>query len=88
MIAGGSLKTANDADVLAFKWAPDGKSIFCARNQDDVGNIWSARLDGAHPKKLTDFSPTKSSLSTFHLIIALLFPGDDCFSPHPLENVK
>jgi Tol biopolymer transport system component len=49
-------ETANDADVPVLKWAPDGKSILYARNENGVGNIWSVGLDGAHPTKLTDFS--------------------------------
>jgi Tol biopolymer transport system component len=43
-------------EVLAFKWASDGRSILYARNENGVGNIWSVGLDGGHPRKLTDFS--------------------------------
>jgi dipeptidyl aminopeptidase/acylaminoacyl peptidase len=41
--------------VEAFKWAPDGKSILYARNENGVGNIWSAPIDGKPPRKLTAF---------------------------------
>jgi Tol biopolymer transport system component len=41
--------------VVAFKWAPDGKSILYARNEHGVGNIWSAPIDGKAPRKLTAF---------------------------------
>jgi Tol biopolymer transport system component len=43
------------SDVVAFAWAPDGKSILYARNEHGVGNIWSTPIDGKAPKKLTAF---------------------------------
>jgi len=41
--------------VVAFTWAPDGKSILYARNENGVGNIWSTPIDGKAPRKLTAF---------------------------------
>jgi eukaryotic-like serine/threonine-protein kinase len=38
-----------------YVWAPDGKSILYAREENGVGNIWSVPLDGKAPKKLTLF---------------------------------
>jgi len=39
----------------AFRWAADGKSIFYARNEKGIGNIWSVPLAGGAPKRLTNF---------------------------------
>jgi Tol biopolymer transport system component len=59
-ITGGVLRDLSvpvaPGQVRAFKWSPDGKSILYARNENGVGNIWSAGLEGGHPRKLTDFS--------------------------------
>jgi Tol biopolymer transport system component len=56
---GGALKKVKmpvaPGDVSDFKWARDGKSILYATTENGVANIWSVSLDGAHPKKLTDF---------------------------------
>jgi eukaryotic-like serine/threonine-protein kinase len=41
--------------VVAFTWAPDGKSILYARNENGVGNIWSTPINGKAPRKLTAF---------------------------------
>jgi Tol biopolymer transport system component len=41
--------------AIAIKWAPDGKSILYAKNENDVGNVWSVPLEGGHPRKLTNF---------------------------------
>jgi serine/threonine protein kinase len=42
--------------VKAFKWSADGKSILYARNENGVGNIWSAGLQGGRQRELTGFS--------------------------------
>jgi Tol biopolymer transport system component len=44
-----------DADVGAFIWAPDGKSILYALATNGVGNVWSVPLDGKPPRELTAF---------------------------------
>ncbi len=58
-ISGGNLKTrrmpVRAGEVVAFKWAADGKSILYARNENGVGNMWSAPLDGKAARKLTNF---------------------------------
>ncbi len=56
---GGNLKKLKlpvaPGEVADFRWAPDGKSILYAKNENGVGNIWSAPLDGGQPKRLTGF---------------------------------
>jgi serine/threonine protein kinase len=42
-------------DIVAFKWAANGKSVLYAKTENGVGNIWSVPLVGGVPKKLTDF---------------------------------
>ena len=58
-VTGGTLKKlilpVAAGAVVAFKWAPDGKSILYVRNENGVGNVFSVPLEGGHPKKLTDF---------------------------------
>jgi Tol biopolymer transport system component/DNA-binding winged helix-turn-helix (wHTH) protein len=58
-VTGGDLKTlklpVNAADMGAFKWSPDGKSIVYSREDGGVGNIWSAPIEGKAATKLTDF---------------------------------
>jgi serine/threonine protein kinase/Tol biopolymer transport system component len=58
-VLGGNLMTLKMpvavGEVVAFKWAPDGKSINYAKNENGVGNVWSVPLEGGRPKKLTDF---------------------------------
>ena len=39
----------------AFRWAVDGKSIFYARNEKGIGNIWSVPLAGGAPNRITNF---------------------------------
>jgi eukaryotic-like serine/threonine-protein kinase len=41
---------------IAFAWLPDGKSIAYLDSSAGVLNIWSAPLDGAQPKQLTNFT--------------------------------
>lgn len=58
-VTGRDLKTlklpVNAADMEAFKWAPDGKSILYTREDGGVGNVWSAPIEGKAATKLTDF---------------------------------
>jgi DNA-binding winged helix-turn-helix (wHTH) protein/Tol biopolymer transport system component len=58
-VTGGDLKTlklpVNAADMGAFKWSPDGKSILYSREDGGVGNIWSVPIEGQPATKLTDF---------------------------------
>jgi serine/threonine protein kinase len=58
-IAGGDPKTFRmpvpSGEVIAFRWAADGKSILYARNENGVGNIWSAPLSGKAPSMITSF---------------------------------
>jgi Tol biopolymer transport system component len=42
--------------MIAFKWAPDSKSILYARNENGVGDIWSVPIDGRAPRQLTTFN--------------------------------
>jgi eukaryotic-like serine/threonine-protein kinase len=42
-------------DADAVTWAPDGKSFLYVRTIDDVGNIWSATMEGKAVTKLTNF---------------------------------
>jgi Tol biopolymer transport system component len=42
-------------EVEGFRWAPDGKAILYDRNENGVGNIWSASLVGGGVRKITSF---------------------------------
>jgi Tol biopolymer transport system component len=43
------------ASVSALRWASDGKSVVYAKNEGGVDNLWSVRLEGGIPTRLTDF---------------------------------
>jgi hypothetical protein len=76
------------SQVRAFNWAPDGKAILYAKNENGVGNIWSASLDGGHSRKLTNFNADKIfsfDVSDNHLIVAR---GRTLSDLVLLENVK
>jgi Tol biopolymer transport system component len=47
------------AEAVAFKWSADGKSILYARDENGVGNVWSAPLDGKAPRKITNFDSAR-----------------------------
>jgi serine/threonine protein kinase len=58
-LSGGSPQKLNiqvpTAGALKYAWSPDGKSILYVHEENGVGNIWSAPLDGKAPRKLTAF---------------------------------
>ena len=58
-ITGGPVKKINLPEsmdtVWTLKWASDGKSVLYPKNENGVENLWSFRLDGGKPTKLTDF---------------------------------
>jgi Tol biopolymer transport system component len=58
-LAGGApsktIALPSSVQPIAFGWLPDGKSIAYLDSSAGVLNIWSAPLDGAQPKQLTNF---------------------------------
>jgi Tol biopolymer transport system component len=92
-IAGGLLKDlmipVAASEVVAMKWAPDGKSIRYARNENGVGNIWSVRLDGSHQRKLTEFGADRiydfDVSANDHLVVSR---GSEAVDLVLLQNVK
>jgi len=56
---GGETKTlklpVSAEEVEGIRWAPDGKAILYDRNENGVGNIWSASLVGGGVRKITSF---------------------------------
>jgi tricorn protease-like protein len=58
-ITGGPVSKLPESIINAFastlKWASDGKSVVYAKNEGGVDNLWSVRLKGGIPTKLSDF---------------------------------
>jgi serine/threonine protein kinase/Tol biopolymer transport system component len=43
------------ASASILKWTSDGRSVVYAKNEGGVDNLWSVRLEGGTPTRLTDF---------------------------------
>jgi len=49
------------AEIAAYGWSPDSKSILYARSENGVGNLWSVPIGGGVPRKLTAFDSDRIS---------------------------
>jgi len=71
-----------------IEMASDGKSVLYPKNDNGVENLWSFRLDGGKPTKLTDFPSDTIFPSTYRMTIALCFSGQVLHDLVLLENAK
>jgi Tol biopolymer transport system component len=72
-----------------LKWASDGKSVVYPKNENGVENLWSFRLDGGKPTKLTEFaSDTIFSFDVSHDNRLVVSRGDVLHDLVLLENPK
>ena len=92
-ITGGPVKKINLPEsidsVWTLKWASDGKSVLYPKNENGVENLWSFRLDGGKPTKLTDFpSDTIFSFDVSHDNRFVVSRGQVLHDLVLLENAK
>ena len=92
-ITGGPVKKINLPESMdtawTLKWASDGKSVLYPKNDNGVENLWSFRLDGGKPTKLTDFpSDTIFSFDVSHDNRFVVSRGQVLHDLVLLENAK